>query len=82
MLPLREPKVLIKGEQQCPERLNSIGELNGSKGTLHVHRPRLTQREKEGYDLLPLSVPHRLIKGLHNEMGYRCQTCTFKQWTV
>ena len=28
--------------------------------------------KEEGYDFHPLSAPHRLIKGLHNEVDYRC----------
>ena len=36
-----------------------------------MRRPR--KREEERDNLIPLSAPHRLIKGLHKEVDYRHQ---------
>ena len=32
--------------------------------------------------MLPLSAPHRLVKGLYNEVDYRYQPRAYEKWTV
>ena len=78
LLPLRVPHGLIKGKAGA-QRSNgtqrdffSIGELSHPAGILHSPSG---QDNKEGggwgCNLLPLSVPHGLIKGLQNKVNYR-----------
>ena len=53
--------------QRLPERLLPIVELSGHAGTLRVCS---TPQGQGGYNLLPLSAPHRLIQGSKNEVDY------------
>ena len=64
---------------QCPRRLSSKGKLRRTGQGPGTHSCWVNRRENCGCDLLPLSVPHGLIKEVQRKVVYWCQPSTAAQ---